>query len=237
MSSLLDKSLDDIVAQDGNNTRRRPQRQSQRGQRGAQRTMRRGPHQGRNFTSTPYVGTGMYPSAMAPMMGVQPGLDMGLRGNTDNKIMVSNLAYKVTRDDLFELFSQIGPVRKVTVNCNEDGRSLGTATVSFKRASDPARAVSTYDQVTLDGRPMAIGIVQSAAAASPVYPMQAATPMMMAAPYPTRAARQSRPYDNQRNRRQQNQTRGDRRQTKPESQTKTADDLDAEMDAYMGGQD
>ncbi|KAJ1648194.1 RNA-binding RNA annealing protein [Dispira simplex] len=232
MSSLLDKSLDDIVAQDGNNTRRRPQRQSQRTQRGPQRTMRRGPHQGRNFTptATPYVGTGMYPTAMAPMVGAQPGLGMGLGGNTDNKIMVSNLAYKVTRDDLFELFSQIGPVRKVTVNCNEEGRSLGTATVSFKRASDPARAVSTYNQVTLDGRPMSIGIVQSASATSPVYPM-------MAAPYPTRAVRQPRPYDNQRNRRHRNQNGSDRRNAKPESQTKTAEDLDAEMDAYMGGQD
>ncbi|CAG8498404.1 9132_t:CDS:2, partial [Paraglomus occultum] len=78
----------------------------------------------------------------------------------EGKILVSNLAYKVTEADLWELFTtMIGPVRRVNLNFDKNGRSKGTASVVFQRRADAVRSVEKMRNITLDGREIKIEIV------------------------------------------------------------------------------
>lgn len=77
-----------------------------------------------------------------------------------SKIVVSNLHQNVTEADLKELFTtQVGPLSKVTLSFDSAGRSRGIAHVIFRREQDAAIAFQRYNGVTLDGRPMRIEIV------------------------------------------------------------------------------
>lgn len=76
---------------------------------------------------------------------------------------MSNLNYKVTDSDLKELFSTIGPLKKVALAYDANGKSQGTAEISFVRSQDAQAAAKKYDNVSLDGRPMVIEIVAKVA--------------------------------------------------------------------------
>lgn len=74
---------------------------------------------------------------------------------------VSNLHYNVSTNDIKELFSDIGPVRKAVVHYDKSGRSLGTAEVTFLSRDAAIRAIKKYHNLPLDGRPMSITMVPS----------------------------------------------------------------------------
>ena len=63
-------------------------------------------------------------------------------------MVVSNLKESVTKEDLSELFGEIGDVRKV----NMKGR--GVAEIVFVKREAAEEAVEMYDQRLLDGRAM-----------------------------------------------------------------------------------
>lgn len=66
---------------------------------------------------------------------------------------------------LQELFGNIGPVKRASVNCDENGKSKGSAEVIFSRKADALRAIKEYSGRQLDGQPLKIDMVQSVAAA------------------------------------------------------------------------
>lgn len=78
-----------------------------------------------------------------------------------NKLFISNLHYKVTAEDMQELFAQIGRVTSKQIHYNQAGHSLGSAEVIFDRPSDATKAMRTYNGVRLDGRSMNIEIINS----------------------------------------------------------------------------
>ncbi|XP_074603493.1 THO complex subunit 4-A-like [Brevipalpus obovatus] len=76
-------------------------------------------------------------------------------------LMISNLDYSVNDKDIKELFAEYGQIRKAGVHYDKAGRSLGTAEVIFQNRSSAQQAMNRYNDVLLDGRPMKISMVSS----------------------------------------------------------------------------
>lgn len=78
------------------------------------------------------------------------------RRSSGIKLVVSNLHYDVSRDDLKALFEEIGPVLRVYMHYDRAGRSNGVAEVTFARMEDARVAQERYHNMPLDGYPMQI---------------------------------------------------------------------------------
>ncbi|GJW61867.1 THO complex subunit 4D-like protein [Tanacetum coccineum] len=81
-----------------------------------------------------------------------PGVDSGA------KLNISNLHSGVSNEDIRELFSEIGELKRYAIHYDRNGRPSGSAEVLFARRSDAFQALKRYNSVQLDGRPMRIEI-------------------------------------------------------------------------------
>ena len=73
------------------------------------------------------------------------------------KLYVGNLSFRVTDDDLFEHFSQIGSVESANVVFDrETSRSRGFGFVEMASDDDAAKAVEEYNGQDYDGRNMVV---------------------------------------------------------------------------------
>ena len=91
---------------------------------------------------------------MAPARG--GGVPLMARRGGSARLAVSNLDPRVTNQDIKELFGEVGPLLKHSLNFDARGRSKGSAEVVFRRAQDAQAAMRKYDGVKLDGKPMRI---------------------------------------------------------------------------------
>ncbi|CAG8456839.1 4355_t:CDS:2 [Ambispora gerdemannii] len=76
--------------------------------------------------------------------------------NGNSKLLVENLFYEVTQDDLQDLFSKTGAIKKVFLHYDRAGRSLGVADVIFEDPKDAAAALKKYNGTMLEGQEMRI---------------------------------------------------------------------------------
>lgn len=143
--------------------------------------------------------------------------------NSTSKLLVANLDYGVSDSDIKELFGEFGAIRRAAVHYDKSGRSLGSAEVIFERRVDALRALKRYNNIPLDGRPMKIQLVGAAA------PGAVAAEVTESAP-PVRGT-------GMRGRGRGGRGRGRGRGGRTEKPTPTAEELDAELDAYVSKMD
>jgi len=152
--------------------------------------------------------------------------------NSTTKLLISNLDYGVTTSDIEELFEDVGAVRVARVHYDENGRSLGTAEIIFERRVDAIAAQQKYNGLNLDGRPMDIRLVGNVDDGSQQPSNRGSF---------TNGISGGNPRSGFRNYNQQNGTRGGANRSRGGKQQQnghakkenvTADDLDADLDAY-----
>ncbi|KAM0905754.1 hypothetical protein ACQ4PT_017186 [Festuca glaucescens] len=80
---------------------------------------------------------------------------------TGTKLYISNLDYRVSNEDIKELFSEVGHLKRFAVHFDGYGRHNGTAEVVFTRRSDAVAALKRYNNVLLDGKAMKIEVIGS----------------------------------------------------------------------------
>ncbi|XP_022729582.1 THO complex subunit 4A-like [Durio zibethinus] len=161
MSSALEMSLDDLIKR---NRKSGSGNSRGRGRGSGPGPARRFPNRGAN-RSAPYTTAkapettwqhDMYSDKGAAFQG-QAGRATAIE--TGTKLYISNLDYGVSNDDIKELFSEVGDLKRFAVHYDRSGRSKGTAEVVFSRRTDAMAAVKRYNNVQLDGKPMKIEIV------------------------------------------------------------------------------
>ncbi|CAN1230926.1 THO complex subunit 4A [Linum grandiflorum] len=163
MSSALDRSLEDIIK-----SNKKPG--SGRGRGGGRGGASSGPGPARRIPDRSFNRAAPY--AAAPEMAWQHDMftDHGMAAfqaqavqasaiETGTKLYISNLDYGVTNEDVKELFSEVGDLKRYAIHYDRSGRSKGTAEVVFSRREDGLAAVKRYNNVQLDGKPMKIEIV------------------------------------------------------------------------------
>ncbi|CAL1400563.1 unnamed protein product [Linum trigynum] len=161
MSSALDMSLDDIIK---NNKKPGSGNSRGRGRGSGPGPARRIPNRGFNrpapyaapmATETAWQHDMFAGAAMA--FPAQPAQTSAIE--TGTKLYISNLDYGVSNEDVKELFSEVGDLKRYAIHYDRSGRSKGTAEVVFSRRADALAAVKRYNNVQLDGKPMKIEIV------------------------------------------------------------------------------
>jgi RNA recognition motif-containing protein len=70
-----------------------------------------------------------------------------------SRLYVGNLAYSVSKGDLEELFSTVGPLQSVAVIMDKfTGQSKGFGFVEMTNAEDASKAIEQFNDTDLKGR-------------------------------------------------------------------------------------
>ncbi|XP_043483412.1 THO complex subunit 4 [Leptopilina heterotoma] len=249
MVDKIEMSLDDIIKQNkggrsrggvgGRRGRGGTGGSPRRGARGAQRTgggVMRGRNRGGIVRSSlPYTRGDVNSAWKHDMFDGVKKVGRGLIGSSGTtKLLVSNLDFGVSDSDIQELFSEFGPLKSAAVHYDRSGRSLGSADVIFERRADAIKAMKQYNGVPLDGREMNI---QVATSEIPVPQAIRNTSRIGGGNFPQRSQQRFRGNRGTGPTRGRGGggpgRRGGRGGNRTATKTPTAEELDAELEAYV----
>lgn len=124
--------------------------------RGAGRGMGRGMGRG-NFQLNQHVRSNQNFNTVQAHVTSAPVAD-----NVLTRVLISNLdPNSVSLDDVKELYGEFGSYRRMVLNYDKAGRSLGTAEIVYENRKDALRAMQTYNGVPLDGKTMCVEVVSN----------------------------------------------------------------------------
>jgi len=177
-----------------------------------------------------------------------PGADEGRKARPSSsnaapestRLHVSNLHYEVTQKDLASIFGTIGTLlREPTIRYDRSGRSTGVATVQFANARDAKLAQKQLDGVLAKGEAMSIKLDTGHPPRSRTTEGRTSTNALLnrmdKKPLADRLADSGSANDQVgpvRSGKQKGKITGKPARTK--STPKTAEDLDKELEAFMG---
>uniref|UniRef100_A0ACD5U922 Uncharacterized protein n=1 Tax=Avena sativa TaxID=4498 RepID=A0ACD5U922_AVESA len=175
MSSGLDMSLDDLIKQ----SKSRPKASSSPSPAFSTGPTRRAAPFARTMPYPPSIPKsaaadspyGVYSEHVTAMATSPPPQAAPRALETGTKLHVSNLNASVTVEDVQELFSEIGELKRYSVNYDKDGKSQGSAQVVFARKVDALDAIERYNGVQLDGKPMKIELIGNKTEPCPTIPL------------------------------------------------------------------
>eukprot|EP00124_Ichthyophonus_hoferi_P005379 Ihof_evm2s765 gene=Ihof_evmTU2s765 len=147
MSMYMDTSLDEIVKATRPLRRARSTASTTKPVAAAGGAVRNGRRGAPRAAAKPY--------STKPVVKVPPPVK-----STATKILLENLHPRVNDADIKELFGNIGPVKKAMVHYNAQGKSVGTAEIEYTRPEHVTRAIKEYSNISLDGRPMKLSLVE-----------------------------------------------------------------------------
>ena len=74
-----------------------------------------------------------------------------------NRLFVGNLPFRLTREELFDLFAQAGAVASVHIPTDrETGRPRGFGFVEMEDQGGLEQAISMFNGYSVDGRPLVV---------------------------------------------------------------------------------
>lgn len=154
------------------------------------------------------------------------------REDGPTRLSIRNLDFAVNDKDMKELFSDFGGLKRSEVHYDRDGRSQGTAELTFTSKKSAIAAKKQYNGVPLDGRPMEIEIIGDKF-----------VPAMIRKAIADRRGpiRNRTGSPNKQNRRGRNGNSGNNknggkkggRPKREEKKTPTAEELDKDLDSYL----
>jgi len=226
MADKVDMSLDDIIKM---NKKSKPQFRNGgafkngsigRGQRQANNNQRQS-NVVRNSQFRNQRRTNPYSRPAPVRTGDKWKHDLFDGSNKPARLMIGNLHFRVSDNDIKELFKEFGVIKRAAVHYDKSGRSLGNAEVTFANKISAVKACEKYNDVLLDGRKMKITLVTD-------------KPLVAANPRPRKPIGNRLNQNNNRSRsngvrpKQGGKPAGNKRQPAP-----TKEQLDAELDAYV----
>ncbi|GAW15280.1 hypothetical protein EKO27_g9050 [Xylaria grammica] len=222
-SGKLDQPLDEIISTQRRvvGTRRRTQRRSA----------------GRPVATAPVGGvqkTSRQPRNAATKQA--PAKAAG--GNGESKVVVSNLPKDVNEAQIKEYFTtSVGPIKRVEVSYGPGGVSRGIATVTFHKPDGASKAFNVLNGILVDGRPIKIEIVVSAAKAAEIIPAPKTLTERITQPkaQPKSAANDKKKDAGKTAAAARGRKRRPARSSRPAK--KTAEELDSEMADYFNSGD
>lgn len=80
-----------------------------------------------------------------------------MRDDSSNRLFVGNLPFRMTREELEELFSQAGTVVSAHIPTDrETGRPRGFGFVQMQDEAEMQRAISMFNGYSVDGRALVV---------------------------------------------------------------------------------
>jgi len=99
----------------------------------------------------------------AQPMAPNPFTDSATGGGERNPIIyVRNLPWSTSNEDLVDLFTTIGPVKRAEIQYEGGGRSKGSGVVEFDTADNAETSISKFTGYQYGGRPLGLSFVRYA---------------------------------------------------------------------------